>query len=287
MIRIDKERMAVFALAAICAVASVSVRAEESTSRPRPAVPSPERLTWSRWWCPPGAWKARVDYKLDEIRKGPGQYDIVFVGDSVTQNWEGWLTDAQRENLRTNVAAGRISLECAHIEPKKAWLRLTSQYRALNLGISGDRTQDMLWRLTVGGHLDGYKSRYFCVLAGANNTADSPEDTAAGVREIVTLIRRRHPESKILLMAILPHGEKRDAPVRRRNEAVNRLISGLADGDKVIWVDIRDKLLEPDGTLSRKMMPDFLHPLERGYEIWLEAITPYLKKIRQNAEPGK
>jgi lysophospholipase L1-like esterase len=246
-----------------------------ATALPRPAMPSPERLTWSQWWCPPGAWKARLDYKIDEIRKGPGSYDVVFVGDSITQNWEGWLTEAQRENLRTNIAAGRISFECAHIEPMKAWLRLAKSHRVLNLGVSGDRTQDMLWRLTTGGQLDGYRSRYFCVLAGTNNS-DPPEDIAAGVREIVALIRRRHPESAILLMPILPRGAGRNDPGRRRNESVNRLIAACADGDKVIWLDIRDKLLEPDGTLTRKMMPDLLHPSERGYEIWLSALEPYL-----------
>lgn len=272
----SEERYPILSAIAVRAIAAAALASALcAPAAPRPATPSAERLDWSVWWCPPGAWKARVGLKLDEIRKGPGRYDIVFVGDSITQNWEGWCTEAQRENLRTNVAAGRISLECAHISPMKAWLRLTGHHRALNLGISGDRTQDILWRLTVGGQLAGYKARYFCVLAGTNNV-DPPEDTAAGVREIVALIRSSHPESTVLLMPILPRGPGRNAPARLRNEAVNGMIAACANGRDVVWLDIRDRLLESDGTLSRETMPDLLHPSERGYDIWLAALEPYL-----------
>ena len=83
----------------------------------------------------------------------------------------------------------------------------------------------------------------------------------------------------ILLQAIFPRGEKPTEPFRRRIEVINSMIAKLDDGKKVIYVNFNDKFLEPDGTLSKDIMPDSLHPSAKGYEIWADAIRPQIEKV--------
>lgn len=89
----------------------------------------------------------------------------------------------------------------------------------------------------------------------------------------------RQPQAKTLLLPIFPSGETPDHARRVRNNAVNALIRPFADGERVIWVDFTKRFLQPDGTISKKMMGDFLHPKELGYDIWAEEVAPYFKQI--------
>jgi lysophospholipase L1-like esterase len=64
-----------------------------------------------------------------------------------------------------------------------------------------------------------------------------------------------------------------------RNEKVNSIIKGYADGKDVIWLDFNAKFLEPDGTMTKRVMDDLLHPNATGYQIWLDAISPVFKQF--------
>jgi lysophospholipase L1-like esterase len=109
-----------------------------------------------------------------------------------------------------------------------------------------------------------------------------PEDVAAGVKSIVELIQTKQPKSKILLLSILPVGEKPN-PGRNSRDAINRLISKF-HGGPVEYMDISAKFLEPDGTISKGVMPDFLHLAPKGYEIWSEAIKDKVKTLLSETE---
>ena len=200
-------------------------------------------------------WPVRYLEKRNEIVDGDGEYDVVMVGDSITHRWE-------REGG----------------EGRELFAEIRKTYRILNLGYGGDRTQHVIWRME-NGELEGYKAKLFTVMIGTNNKDENPVGIAAGVKRIIDVIRKKHPESKIALMPIFPRGAKPDDPRRVANEKVNAIIKDYADGQTVIWFDFGNKFLEPDGTLTKRVMNDLLHPNETGYQIWWEAIHPLFREV--------
>jgi beta-glucosidase len=204
------------------------------------------------WWLPRHQEKLAEAGKLVATGHGP---ELVFIGDSITQGWE--------------------------TEGREIWQRHYAGYRALNLGFSGDRTENVLWRLQHG-ELDGLAPKLAVLMIGTNNTghrAENPETTAAGVKRLIDEIRLRLPDTKVLLLAIFPRGEKPGDSLRGINERVNRLIAGNADGRQVYFLNINAALTAADGTLSKDVMPDLLHPNTAGYAIWQREMQPLLQTL--------
>ena len=200
-------------------------------------------------------WKKRFEEKIALVKQGG--WELVFMGDSITHGWEGG--------------------------GKEVWAQNFGSYKALNLGYGGDRTEHVLWRLD-NGELDGYQPKLLVLMIGTNNTGhrpaeqETPEDTAAGIKAILDKIGQKSPTTKVLLLAIFPRGNKPDESARVRNDKVNALIKGYADGQRVMFLDFNKEMLEPDGTLAKEMMPDFLHPQAKGYAIWAKAVLPVIKE---------
>lgn len=195
--------------------------------------------------------------RMNEISK-EGKAKLVFIGDSITEGWEG---------------AG-----------KKAWSEHFEKHAAANFGISGDRTEHVLWRLDHG-NLDGLKPKLVVMMIGTNNTGhrqDTSEDTAAGVKAIVERVQAKCPDAKILLLAIFPRGEKADDPLRKLNDGANAIIKKLADDKKVFYKDIGAEFVEKDGTLKREIMPDLLHLNAKGYAAWAAAIKDDVEKLMRD-----
>ena len=197
----------------------------------------------------------RHNEKMNVVTNGGAK--VVFVGDSITHFWE---------------TAGKVQL-------KRYFSK--GDYRMLNLGISGERTEHILWRLNEGGELDGYEAKAVVLSIGENNVVqrkDAAADVDAAVREILALIAAKQPQAKVVLMPIFPFGANDKDAKRIRNEEVNKLIRPLADGKRVVWFDINAKFLDEKGD-NVKWMPDHCHPNAAGYkEIWLPALLPYLKE---------
>src|SRR5688500_11151270 len=179
--------------------------------------------------------------KAEALKNGP--VNLLFVGDSIT---DAWRRGAQHELY------------------KERW----GKHNPLNLGIGGDRTQHVLWRLE-NGEVEGIKPKVTVLMIGTNNLGnkESVEDTIAGVKAVVQSLREKLPETKILLLAVFPRGEKADHPYRAQIKTVNEAISKLDDGRHVKYLDIGDKFLADDGTLTKEVMPDALHPNAKGYQI--------------------
>lgn len=197
---------------------------------------------WAADW-----WNARHEAKLRE-KSSDANIELVLIGDSITHGWE--------------------------TEGKQAWSEYFGKYSTLNLGFSGDRTEHVIWRLR-NGEVDGLSPRRVVLLIGVNNGGhrrDKPEDTAAGIEVILNELRTRLPDAKILLLAILPTGKRPDDPLRLLNEQVNRMIARYADKDRIVFCDIGKAFLDENGVLSNSIMPDFLHPNDRGYRIFAEAL---------------
>lgn len=239
-------RLTIIALAALAGFAAHAAELESTT-------PVAAKTNGEKWW------NGNFNRIGADIEKMDGKIDVVFVGDSITARWRG------SEN----------------------WEKHWGSYRAVNMGIGGDQTQHVLWRLQEG-HLEGYQAKLFVVMIGTNNMwgrdAD-PAHAAAGVKAVIDLIQSKQPQARILLMSILPTGEKNN-PGREKRKAVNELISKY-DGGQVEYVDVWDRYLEPDGTISKEVMGDFLHLAPRGYDIWAESIRDKVKEIVGEAAPKK
>ena len=189
---------------------------------------------------------------LADIKKMNGNVELVFVGDSITDGWRGG--------------------------GKTVWQKTWSKNHPLNLGISGDRTEHVLWRMK-NGELDGYKAKLFVMMIGTNNGGDSAADVAEGITAIIKEIQAKQPQARLLLLGIFPRSEKPDA-TRKKNEDVNAIIAKLDDGGKKIkYLDIGDKFLTADKTLPKDIMPDFLHPNLKGYEIWAKETDPVIQQM--------
>lgn len=198
-----------------------------------------------------GNWMRRHESFNERVKQG--NVDLIFIGDSITQGWEG---------------AG-----------KNVWAEFYGRRNAVNLGIGGDRTQHVLWRLDHG-NIDGIAPKLAVLMIGTNNSgSNTPEQIAEGVKAIVEKLRAKLPTTKILVLAIFPRGATKDDPRRKVNEAANTLIQKLADEKWVYYLDIGPKFLAEDGTLSREVMPDLLHLNEKSYRIWAEAIEPMVKRL--------
>lgn len=153
----------------------------------------------------------------------------------------------------------------------------------MNFGIGGDRTQQVLWRME-NGELDGYYPKLIVIAIGINNTWDpapgsTPKEVAKGLEAILKTARKKQPNSKILIIGVLPSGERPDDGLRKRIREINSTYEKLADGKTVRFFDFGEKLLEPDGTLSKETAPDFLHLSTKGYEIYTESLVPVLEEM--------
>jgi lysophospholipase L1-like esterase len=204
---------------------------------------------------------ARHKKFLEVVAKGDA--DVVFIGDSITQGWEG---------------AG-----------KEVWAKHFGPRKAANFGIGGDRTQHVLWRITTGKELEGISPKAAVLMIGTNNAGtNSAEEIAAGVEAIVQELRKQKPDMKILLLGVFPRATPKDlkdpnhasaSELNTKLPEVNKRIAKLDDGKTVKYLDIGPKFLDSEGGLAKDVMPDYLHLSPKGYAIWAEAIQEPLNEL--------
>ena len=118
-------------------------------------------------------------------------------------------------------------------------------------------------------------------MIGTNNSiaGNTAQEIADSVLAVVQKLRENVPESKILLLAIFPSGERPGNPQRVRAMAANTILQKVADGRMIRYLDIGDRFMNRDGTISEEIMPDFLHMSPRGYGLWAEALEPVVKDL--------
>ncbi|MFM8469912.1 MAG: GDSL-type esterase/lipase family protein [Limisphaerales bacterium] len=193
------------------------------------------------------------------------QASLVFIGDSITQMFGGVPHDRGQPG-------------------KDVWEKFYAKRNVANLGFGYDYLENTLWRLRHG-ELDGAKAKVVVMHIGTNNAGkNTPEEIAAGVRALLDEIHQRQPQAHVILMAIFPRGPKPDA-MRAKLDTTNKLLAQFAAPGKVTFLDIGAKFLQPDGSITREVMGDFLHPTAKGYEIWAEALEPVLVKLLGEGKP--
>ena len=206
-------------------------------------------------------WKSRHKAKLAEVQANQGNIDLVMLGDSITHFWEntGFWKD----------------------HGNNVWKKYYGNRKALNLGYGGDRTEHVLWRIDHG-ELDGISPKLIILMIGTNNASYHSCTNAQavdGIKAVLASLEKKLPETKILLLAIFPRGADENDGLRQKVNEINKSLPAMADGKRVFFLDIGDKFLDENKVLSKSIMPDLLHPNERGYQIWAEAIEPTVKEL--------
>ena len=249
-------RSALLLLAAAPLAAARPVRA-----RVPPAAEPISRLD-TPWW------RARHEAKLAALHRAP--IDLVFLGDSITQDYEKSGPPAWQDFV-------------------PVWQRFYGDRHAFNLGFSGDATSHLLWRIEHG-EIDGIAPKAAVILIGANNLGRlhwPADDNIAGVAAVVEATRRKLPNTKILLLGILP--SQRSAWATETTLATNRGLAARYGGNAVIdvtYLDVGDVFMrngafDPglfyDPLLSPPEPP--LHPTADGQARMAAAIEPALAKL--------
>jgi lysophospholipase L1-like esterase len=194
-----------------------------------------------------------------------GAIEVYFEGDSIARRWGA----IDYPGLLAN------------------WKRNFFGWNAADFGWGADRTQNILWRLE-NGELDAINPKVAVLLAGTNNVGQpwSPGDAGArandvtrGIQAIVRAIQTKAPAATIVLMGIFPRNDNMALmPVIDR---INGNLSRFADGRKVRYLNINDKLADGDGRLFDGMMDakDRLHPTVKAYQVWADALKPVLTEL--------
>jgi lysophospholipase L1-like esterase len=201
------------------------------------------------------AWPVkRFEAVNEQVRNTP--HRVLFLGDSLTERFPNDAPRVWRE----------------HMQPRGV----------LNAGVSGDRTENLLWRLR-NGNLDGRPPALIVLLIGTNDLAydgppRSPELAAEGIRANLLYLRQRLPDTPILLLGLLPRGASPASGLRHKVAAVNRLISRCTDRRSVFYADIGGALLDAQGRLTAEVSPDRLHFSAIGYA----RLAPLLDSLIDN-----
>jgi len=234
------QRVAIVALIAIGAIVAVATHGHAQNTA---VVPTPYQ-------------EDRHEDFLEQAHRG--SIECLLMGDSITDWW-------QRAGAEV-YAANFGSLHCA------------------NFGIAGDRTEGVIWRME-NGELEGYTPKLMMLMIGTNNLssrrspANKPAEIAMAIAVIVTRFRTTFPDANVLLLGVLPRGAEPDGHYREPIRQINELIANLDDGEHVHFMDIGDRFLEPDGSISTDIMADGLHPTAAGYEIWADAVMPTFRQM--------
>jgi lysophospholipase L1-like esterase len=199
-------------------------------------------------------WMERHNLINQRVAETGQKSQLIFIGDSITQGWEG---------------AGR-----------EVWERYYAPRYALNLGIGGDRTQHVLWRLE-NENLKGLSPKAAVLMIGTNNSNgedNTVEQIAEGITAIVQKLRSELPQTRVVLTAIFPRSEN-PTPQRGKLLMVNQIIQKLAEDPMVDWIDFGHRFIDTQGRIPYDLMPDYLHLSPAGYQIWAESLEPILTEI--------
>jgi beta-glucosidase len=214
-----------------------------------PLPPAPANVPKAVYPAPRLDWIERFQGNIDKLKDGP--YDFIIDGDSITDGWQA--------------------------KGKDVWAKHFGAIKSVDMGISGDQTEHVLWRLQHG-QVAGLDPKLVMLMIGTNNHGQDPQSVADAIKLIIGEYETRCPHAQILLLAIFPRGAAADNPDRAWIAKVNGIISGYASDKRVTYLDIGKNFLQPDGTLTADIMPDFLHPNDKGYEIWAQAVLPVVQK---------
>ena len=195
---------------------------------------------------------------LEKARKGG--IDVYFLGDSITRRWGATDYPEFLANWNTNFFG----------------------WNAANFGWGADRIENILWRVE-NGELDGVNPKIIVVLAGINNVGTVPggdarvENITRGLKVLVDVCQQKAPGAVIVLTALFPRNDNMAViPMINR---INENLANMADGKKIRYLNLNDKLADKDGKLFEGISKDKLHPTLKGYQLWADGLKPIFTEI--------
>ncbi|XP_032431589.1 platelet-activating factor acetylhydrolase IB subunit alpha2 isoform X2 [Xiphophorus hellerii] len=195
-----------------------------------------------------GRWMSQHTRFVQECKDG--EPEVLFVGDSMVQLMEQY----------------------------EIWKEMFSPLHALNFGLAGDTTCNVLWRLQ-NGELENIRPKVVVLWVGTNNHDHTAEQVAGGIVAIAQLLTNRLPKAKIVVLGLLPRGEQPN-PLREKNAAVNRLLrSWLPRLGQALFLDVSNEFLHSDGSISSQDMFDYLHLTPTGYNTLAKPLSDLLLQI--------
>lgn len=210
------------------------------------------------------AWLDTHEKLVQYVQSNKGPVDILLVGDSITQQW-GSPLDGKRFNA--------------------PWQKAFGNLKTINIGIGGDKIQNILWRLDHGG-VAGLEPRLIVLMAGNNNMFFTPETgieaAAAGVKMSLSNLREKFPKTPVLVVKILPAHAPGNAfyeDIKKTNAALDPL--NLESDAKVRVLDLTSDFLTPTGELKSNLFEaDKIHLTQNaGYSLYAEKLEPLVAKL--------
>ncbi len=194
-----------------------------------------------------------------------GRIDVYFEGDSITRRWGATDYPQLLENWKQNFFGSN----------------------AADFGWGADRVENILWRLE-NGELDGINPKVIVLLAGTNNVGshippEGIEKAAAnvtnGLAAVVRVMQSKAPNAVIIVTGIFPRND--NLAVMPEIDQINANLAKMADGRKIRYLNVNDKLADGSGKLYDGMMNDRdkLHPQLKGYQVWADALKPILTEL--------
>ena len=203
-------------------------------------------------------WKQRHEAIINKVNANP---QLILIGDSILH----LLDHSDRDSVRA---------------------KYLDKYNTINMGFSGDRTENVIWRLQ-NGELANINPKVALLLIGTNNTDGNnfptinyPDELEEAIWKICKIIEEKLPNTEILLLGIFPFG--RNIPNFRNTLILktNKLISGFPSRDKHIhYMDIRNIFLDKDGKIIKEIMPDYLHPNAKGHMLMFDKLDGEITKL--------
>ena len=234
------------------------VRVPDSEAPPAPPMPPEDARLIPTLAIPgfyadsPKQWMLMHESHVKRAKQG--DVELLFLGDSITQGWN---------------------------HAPQVFDKAFGKWKTALFGIRGDKTGNLLWRLDHG-EVDGLSPKVVVLLIGVNNlwgNANTDTEVAIGIVAVTDRIQLKLPHAKILLIGLLPTGEHIDLPVRNAILNVNRLLANAQLGEHIRYCDIGSSLLDEDGSISKGVMADFLHPTPLGYERAAKALGPIISEM--------
>lgn len=190
------------------------------------------------------------------------KYNLIFIGNSITNNFE-------------------------YPDYLPIWNQFYTPRKAINLGYSGYRTENLLWNIEHG-ELDGQSPKVIVIEIGTNNIDEknypirhTAGQLAGGIEAIVKIVREKLPDTKIILLRCFPGSYDGPFPTSHRAilERASDIVSRLADEKYIFYCDVNHMFLNIDGSINHELMPDWLHPSPAGAKLWAQAMEPLLSEL--------
>ncbi len=207
------------------------------------------------------AWLKLHEARVRTVQANYGPIDVLLVGDSITIQWG------------------------------ESWGRHFPNLKAVNIGIGGDKTQNVLWRLDHGG-VEGVEPAAIVLMIGNNNMFFTPETgigaAAKGIETCVRNLREKFPAATIIAVKILPAhapGNRFYEDIKKTNAALDPL---KLDSDPAVRVlDLWSDFTNADGTIQQALYaPDTIHLSPAGYAVYASKLKPLLGRQAKSAAIG-